>query len=79
VVPDDPLDPELPLVPEVPDDPLEPVEPDDPEDPLEPEDPDDPLDPEEPDKFAANVVTIFERVEFLISIVNAVLLPVVFA
>jgi hypothetical protein len=48
-----------------------------PEEPLEPEIPLEPDVPEVPDRFAANVVTMFESVESLISIENAVLNPVV--
>jgi hypothetical protein len=56
--------------------PDEPLEPDVPDEPLEPELP---LEPEVPEIFAAKVVTIFEIVLSLISIVNDVLAPVVLA
>ncbi len=75
LVPEDPLVPELPVEPEVP---VEPELPDEPEDPAVPDVPDEPLLPEVP-KFVANVVTMFDSVEFLISIENELLYPVVFA
>lgn len=81
LVPEDPLVPELPVEPEVPVEPELPDEPEDPavpDEPLLPDVPDEPLLPEVP-KFVANVVTMFDSVEFLISIENELLYPVVFA
>lgn len=74
-VPVEPADPELPVEPELPDEPEDPAVPDE---PLLPDVPDEPLLPEVP-KFVANVVTMFDSVEFLISIENELLYPVVFA
>ena len=81
LVPELPEVPFIPLVPELPEVPSIPLVPDEPEVPEEPllEVPLVPLEPEVPDKLTAKVVTILERVESLISIMNEVLFPVVLA
>ncbi len=78
VVPEDPLAPDVPEVPAVPEDPLVPSVPEVPLVPDVPSVPEVPLVPEDP-KFVASVVTIFERVESLISITKVLLFPVVLA
>ena len=51
-VPEEPLDPDEPLEPEVPEEPL------DPDEPLEPELPEDPLDPDVPEQIPKQVIVI---------------------